>query len=300
MGAAPRIAGFTPTEVKVLAALAKAPRGLASIRVLAARAGLSATATSNAFTALEPRGLVMREQAMVAAGRAKAVEVLRANPGSAQWPELDCSLAKTVPPEAPTTPAKRVPAHLRHLFWNTASSQMGTADSGPYIARRLIMEGDIEGLGWGVANLTRNDWLHAAGTRGISKPQQAMARNFAHKGEGVSKPPSEVAGLHIAGIPDIFAMKLKVIADRGELRDYFDLMAIEQQTGLGVEEGLGFFLTRFRRPPENQVLMPVLAALGYFDDVDEDDSLPLGKPEISAYWRRRQPEIARHMQRFGV
>lgn len=181
LGVAPRIPGFTPTEVKVLAALAKAPRGLASVRVLAARAGLSPTAASNAFTALEARGLVMREQALFAAGRAKAVEVLKANPSAAQWPELDCALAKTVPPEAPTTPAKRVPAHLRHLFWNTAPSQMDLADSGPYIARRLIAEGDIEGLGWGAANLTRNAWLHAAGTRGLSKPQQAMARNFAQR-----------------------------------------------------------------------------------------------------------------------
>ena len=114
------------------------------------------------------------------------------------------------------------------------------------------------------------------------------------------EPPTVIAGLHVAGIPDIFAMKLKVIADRGELRDYFDLMKIEQQTGLRTEEGLGFFLSRFRRSPDNQVLMPVLSALGYLDDVDEDDSLPVTKAAIDAYWRKRQPEVARHLQRFGV
>ena len=114
------------------------------------------------------------------------------------------------------------------------------------------------------------------------------------------EPPTEVAGVPVAGIPDIFAMKLKVIADRGELRDYFDLMVIEQQTGLSVAEGIGFFLARYRRNPDNQVLMPVISALGYLDDVDEDDSLPVTKAAIDAYWRKRQPEVARHLQRFGV
>lgn len=114
------------------------------------------------------------------------------------------------------------------------------------------------------------------------------------------EPPTEVAGVRVAGIPDIFAMKLKVIADRGELRDYFDLMVIEQETGLSVAEGLGFFLTRFRRNPDNEVLMPILSALGYLGDVDEDDSLPVSKEVIDAYWRKRQPEVARHLQRFGL
>ena len=114
------------------------------------------------------------------------------------------------------------------------------------------------------------------------------------------EPPTEVAGVPVAGIPDIFAMKLKVIADRGELRDYFDLMVVEQQTGLSVEQGLGVFLTRYRRSPDDQVLMPVISALGYLDDVDEDDSLPVTKAAIDAYWRKRQPEVARHLQRFGV
>jgi hypothetical protein len=57
---------------------------------------------------------------------------------------------------------------------------MDMANSGGYIARRLITEGDLEGLGWGAANLTREDWLHAAQTRGLSKRQVAMTVNFAN------------------------------------------------------------------------------------------------------------------------
>lgn len=90
-----------------------------------------------------------------------------------------------------------------------------------------------------------------------------------------------------------------MIVDRGELRDYFDLMAIERDAGRTVDEGLGLFLERYGRPPEPFALEPVVRALGYLGDVDEDDLLPVGKAEIEAYWRRRQPEIIRSVGRFG-
>jgi hypothetical protein len=35
----------------------------------------------------------------------------------------------------------------------------------------------------------------------------------------------------------------------------------------------------------------ILLGLGYFNDVDPDDALPVPRSEIVAYWTRRQPEI---------
>jgi hypothetical protein len=35
--------------------------------------------------------------------------------------------------------------------------------------------------------------------------------------------PQVHAGILVSSLPDVFAMKVKVIGDRGELRDYFDL-----------------------------------------------------------------------------
>lgn len=112
--------------------------------------------------------------------------------------------------------------------------------------------------------------------------------------------PSEVAGVRVAGIGDIFATKLKVIGDRGELRDYFDLMAIERQAGRRVEEGLGLFMTRYQVPPGDSAVTHIVSALGYLEDVDEDDLLPAEKDEIATYWRKRQPEIVRHLARFAL
>jgi hypothetical protein len=87
------------------------------------------------------------------------------------------------------------------------------------------------------------------------------------------------------------AMKLKVVGDRGELRDYFDLMVIEQQTGRTADEGLALFIERFRPEYPQQAIDHVLLGLGYFDDVDPDDSLPVLRTQIVDYWTRRQPEI---------
>jgi hypothetical protein len=86
-------------------------------------------------------------------------------------------------------------------------------------------------------------------------------------------------------------MKLKVIGDRGELRDYFDLMTIEQRTGRTAEEGLALFIARFRPEYPQRAISHIILGLGYFDDVDPDDALPAPRTQIVGYWTRRQREI---------
>ena len=74
---------------------------------------------------------------------------------------------------------KRVPPHLRHLFWNTAPAQLEVATSAPYIARRLIQADDPDGLAWGAASLPASAWEHAAATRGLDPAHRALAHNLA-------------------------------------------------------------------------------------------------------------------------
>ncbi len=54
---------------------------------------------------------------------------------------------------------------------------------------------------------------------------------------------------------------------------------------------------RPQRLPEHpqypgQAISHILLGLGYFDDVDPDDTLPAPRQQIVDYWIRRQPEIA--------
>ena len=118
---------------------------------------------------------------------------------------------------------------------------------------------------------------------------------FLHADEGrhqhLLEHPQETDGLRIARLSDLIAMKLKVVGDRGELRDYFDLMTIEQRTGRTADEGLALFVARFQPEYPQQAVNHILLGLGYFDDVDPDDALPVPRSDIVDYWTRRQREI---------
>lgn len=317
LGVTPKIEGFSTTETKVLAALSRSPLGVASNRVLAARASVSPTAAGRAVEDLKSRGLIRSERHVIALGRAKEVDILRANVLSPQWRKIAPLLSQVRPPlvKEKERPAReqRVPPRLRHLFWNTAESQLKVGRSGGYIARRLITTGNLEGLAWGAVTLRPADWLHAATTRGLSPDRKALAVNLAAKNRKPKaqflhadeasvqrqlEPTKTVASIKVAGIEDLLAMKLKVLAERGELRDYYDVMMIEEKAHRAVEEGLQLYLARYQLPAEPYILEPVVRALGYLDDVDEDELVPISKQEVATYWQRRQREVIQSLGQF--
>ena len=115
----------------------------------------------------------------------------------------------------------------------------------------------------------------------------------------VLEPLGRVAGVMVAGIGDLLAMKLKVICDRGELRDYFDLLAIERQGHRRVEEGIALALEKYRPRAGQAFVQAVVRGLGYLDDVQEDPGVPIPKGGGAAYWEHRVPEIVRSLSRYG-
>ena len=108
-------------------------------------------------------------------------------------------------------------------------------------------------------------------------------------------PTIEVGGIPVAGLRDLLATKLKVVGDRGELRDYFDLLILERDAGHRVEEGLALVIERYRPATPEAVVLHIVRALGYLDDVADDPGLPVARAEIEAYWKKRQPEIVRSL-----
>lgn len=178
----PRVPGLTPIAVRVLATLSRAPLGLTSARAIAQRAGVSPTSAGRALQQLRAQELVTVERRTLPAGRARQYDVIGLNYGSPRWQELAGVIA-TVQTPAPqphlATSTSRVPNRLRHLFWNTAPSQLDIRSSGGYIARRLLSAGDPDGMAWGLHNLTPANWRHAAHTRGLTPRRRALARNFA-------------------------------------------------------------------------------------------------------------------------
>jgi DNA-binding MarR family transcriptional regulator len=183
LGVTARVPGLSTPEVQVLAALRRAPLGLSSARVVARQAGISPSTASKALRALEREGLVRREATVIAAGRARPVQLLHANRRSKRWSELAPALASVRPASHRRAPDRSVPPRLRHLFWNTTPSQLNVDSAGPYIARRLLNTMDFDGLAWGADNLRPSDWEQAARGRGLDASVRALAHNLAHESE---------------------------------------------------------------------------------------------------------------------
>jgi hypothetical protein len=180
LGVTPSVPDLSPTEARVLAALSRSPRGVASVREAARRAGTSPTATARALTSLTSADLVNQAHAMIARGRATQATVYRVPFASPRWLALAPAIARVqLPSPHQRTRASRVPPHLLHLFWNAAPAQLDVATSAPFIARRLITSFDPDGLAWASRNLPAGAWEHAAATRGLEPAKRALARNLA-------------------------------------------------------------------------------------------------------------------------
>jgi hypothetical protein len=192
------------------------------------------------------------------------------------------AIAPIVPPDAYLGGGTAIAVHLGHrisrdldFFFHHDSVDLDD------LVRRLSAAGPFAiierspGTLNGLFSATKVQFLHADEGR----PQRLLEQ------------PQETDGLRVAGLSDLIAMKLKVVGDRGELRDYFDLMTIEQRTGRTADEGLALFVARFQPEHPQQAINHILLGLGYFDDVDPDDALPVPRSEIVDYWIRRQREI---------
>lgn len=111
--------------------------------------------------------------------------------------------------------------------------------------------------------------------------------------------PVVVAGLSIAGLHDLMAMKLKVMAERGEMRDYFDVKAIDEEGTVSVEEGIELYMSRYGVEPNSESLSHLYRAMGDLSDVEVDDMLPIDLAELQRWWSTRQARVLRNTDRFG-
>lgn len=128
----------------------------------------------------------------------------------------------------------------------------------------------------------------------------AKVQFFWARGQKTLEAARPIWDLPVGSLSDIFATKLKVVADRGELRDYFDLMAIEERTGRRVEEGLLLYMRRYGVEATHPTVDAIVRGLGFFDDVNDDpylvDECGSGiRSEVEAYWQQRQVEVVAHL-----
>ena len=98
--------------------------------------------------------------------------------------------------------------------------------------------------------------------------------------------PDPAAGVLVASLPDIAAMKVEAIASRGARKDFVDLYFICRE-GLGLHGALDAFERRFASARPD--LAHRLKALTYFDDAEREPEPVLLRPvaweEVREFFR---------------
>ena len=99
--------------------------------------------------------------------------------------------------------------------------------------------------------------------------------------------PEEIDGVRLLSIPDVAAMKLNAIANRGPKKDFFDLCELMKRHSL--EEMLGFFESKYR----NSDRFIVLRSLAWFDGAESEPD-PLSRNGLA--WSGAKDRIARALR----
>ncbi|PZQ88182.1 MAG: hypothetical protein DI534_11985 [Leifsonia xyli] len=188
------------------------------------------------------------------------------------------ALAPIVPSFAYLSGGTGLTAHLRHrvsrdldFFTETAfdaDALVGLLASAGAFAPTLVEAGTVNGI----FNDTKVQFLDA-------HAQHLLAAT------------SEFGGVRLASLDDVIATKLKVIQDRGALRDYFDLMVLDSR--IPMEEGLNLLVRKYRPAAPAGLIANVVRGLGYLGDVEDDPSLPASRATIESFWAARQPALLR-------
>ena len=115
----------------------------------------------------------------------------------------------------------------------------------------------------------------------------------------LTEPTERIAGVEVAGLGDLLAMKLSAITKRKQLRDYEDLRAIEQIAGRRAEEGLALAARRYRLR-DTASLVVFETALGRVGECGPDPLVMTPREELVSYWVRRAAEVVAGSSRWDV
>lgn len=313
-GAVPeKISGVSRDDQLVLAALMRAPLGVGSARALARRLSLSPTTVARSLSKLHSLGFVRRDQ-RPQAGTGRFTEAWTVGKGltlehraTLRRVELPAERWSGTPQRQPS----RVPKQFHHWFWNTANPAALTIDhDGVFVAHRLITQGTFVERDWVLRHLPQPSIREALTIRGVDPATRRLIERELEQrsvngvferetklqfldasSQQLIAPPKAFASIRVATLEDLMATKLKVIRDRGEARDYFDIMVIEQQAHITVEEGLGLALQKYQPQAPESFLDGIVRGLGYLDDVLPDTSLPVAHADIVSYWVKRSIRI---------
>ena len=197
-------------------------------------------------------------------------------------------VGSVAPPSAQLLGGTALAVYLEHRQSEDLDLFVHSSFDPPSLLRRLAGLGKVENafVAEGTLNCefegVKLQFLHAVGQHQIAAGRR-------------------VGEMPVGSFADVAATKLKVVGDRGELRDYYDLMCIEEQGRADVHQMLEWYCRRYRLEETDQSVFHLVRALGSFHDVADDPWLKdqVGDRnlfnKVAEYWRGRQAEIARRL-----
>jgi hypothetical protein len=103
------------------------------------------------------------------------------------------------------------------------------------------------------------------GTTGITGFMSGVRVDFVKYAYPFIQPPDVIEDVRLASLPDVVAMKLSAVTNRGARKDFYDLHRLIIEFGL--PHLIETYQTKF---PETDAMM-MLRSLGYFNDAEEDE-----------------------------
>ena len=99
-------------------------------------------------------------------------------------------------------------------------------------------------------------------------------------------------GIELASLPDIAAMKIHAIEDRGTRRDFVDVYFLSKRYTL--EEILGFYQRKYAVLEDH--LYSILRSLDYFEDAEQEKQMPqmlvnVTWEEVKEYFRKETKRL---------
>ena len=119
----------------------------------------------------------------------------------------------------------------------------------------------------------------------------------------VLAPPMLIEDLSVASLPDIAAGKVVAVAGRRQLRDFVDLMSIENSGGISLPQAVTLYFAKYRYEASPANLQRILDHLVNFRFVADDPFMvaqfgPDIRERTMTHFRDRQPAVATAYQQM--
>lgn len=111
-------------------------------------------------------------------------------------------------------------------------------------------------------------------------------------------PPEVIAGLRVASLADLLAMKLDVVMYRPRLRDYMDLAAIDNSGLLRLEDGLQLHMRRYGTQPQSSFIDRIIDRIEDPGGLTADAEFASHAPAVLGHLAGRAGDLRSHIRRL--